>query len=339
LIRQLCILLVLTIGAGSPALAQSNTLDSVRDRGTLRCGVDVNIAGLARRSENGVWNGLEIDFCRAFAGATLGDSNAVEFVPIQFRDRFPALQSGEVDVLASTSVGTFGRDTAQGIDFVGPYFVETGSILVRSDLGLSRFDQFGSIPVCFVTGTLQETILSDWEAQTGVTLLKVSMPDWDSARAGYRDGRCDGLSNTRTSLLAFRQSLAQPDSHRLIDDAVGIAGLYFGVRHSDDRWEDIIRWTFNTLVLAEEYGITQVNSVRLSQDSQNPVIRRLLSPENNLGEALGLDGEWALQAINAAGNYGEIYSRAFGESTALPIPRDMNRLWTQGGIMYSPPFD
>ncbi|MAK64499.1 MAG: amino acid ABC transporter substrate-binding protein [Maricaulis sp.] len=326
------------LALAGPAQAQTDTLASVQDRGYLRCGINPFQQGMAVE-DGGRWLGMGPDLCRAFAAATLGDPNAVTFVPVTARTRFPALQSGEIDVLVRTTTWTFTRDTALGADFIGPYYVESERILVRRDSGLTEFEDLDGQPICTIAGSLTEAVMQNQEQAAGIDIQTIPVADTVQYREAYQAGRCIGVTDGQAGLTALRALMDDPDAHAFINGRMAVSPLSIAVRHGDDHWEDIIRWTFNALATAEELGVTQTNVQRLSTQSRHPIIRRLINPEGGSGAALGLESDWAFRALQAVGNLGEIYDRAFGEGSELVIPRGPSALWRDGGMVVTAPFE
>ncbi len=321
-----------------PVQAQTDTLTSVQDRGSLRCGINPFQQGMA--VEDGErWLGMGPDLCRAFAAATLGDPNAVIFIPVTARTRFPALQSGEIDVLVRTTTWTFTRDTALGADFIGPYYVESERVLVRRDSGLTEFEQLDGQQICTISGSLTEAVMQNRERALGIDIETVPVGDTLQYRQVYEDGGCVGVTDGQAGLTALRALMENPDDHVFINGRMAVSPLSIAVRHGDDHWEDIIRWTFNALATAEELGITQTNVQRLSTQSRHPIVYRLINPEGGSGASLGLDANWAFRAIQAVGNLEEVYERAFGEGSELVIPRGPSALWRDGGMVVTAPFE
>ena len=316
-----------------------DTLATVRDRGTLRCGVNPSQLGMAAQDARGNWRGMGIDLCRAIAAATLGDPNAVTFVPVTARTRFPALQSGEIDVLSRTTTWTLSRDTTQGVDFIGPYFVEEERILVRADSGITSAQELDGQPICAVTGSLTEAVLRRYQERAGIAIDFVPVTGTEDYAEAYGAGRCIGVTDGKAGLEALRAAQSDPDAHRLLDDQLALSPLSLAVRHGDDRWDDIVQWTFNALATAEQLDVTQANVLRLSRESRHPIIRRMVNPDGGSGALLGLEPNWALRAIQAVGNLGEVYDRSFGPSRILPIPRGRSALWQDGGLIFPAPFE
>lgn len=336
---KLILPLLALVSGPTTALAQNQTLETVRDRGVLLCGVNPNQTGMAVQSQTGRWDGMGIDLCRAFAAATLGDASAVEYIPVTARTRFPALQSGEIDILLRTTTWTYNRDTAQGIDFIASYYIETERILVRADSGLTNFSDLDGQPICIVAGSITENIVSNRERVAGIDIQPVPVSGLEDYRAAYRDERCVGVADGAAGLTALRASLDDPEAHVFIEEALAISPLSIAVRHGDDGWEDIVRWTFFALLEAEGLGITQINAQRQAENSRHPIVRRIFNADGGSGDALGLEPDWALRAVLAVGNYGEIYNRHFGPNGALPIDRGVNRRMDDGGMLFTAPFE
>lgn len=321
------------------ALGQSQTLDAVTDRGVLLCGVNPNQTGMAVQHDSGRWEGMGVDLCRAFAASTLGDANAVEFVPVTARTRFRALQSGEIDILVRTTAWTHDRDTTQGIDFVATYFMETESILLPTGSSLSTFEQLDGQSVCIVAGSRTESIVRSRQELVGIDIDYVPVTGVDEYTSAYQEGRCTGVADGQAGLTALRAQMDDPEAHGVIEEALALSPLSIAVRHGDDRWEDIVRWTFFALLDAERLGVTQINVQRQSEASRHPIVRRIFNAEGGSGEALGLETNWALRAVLAVGNYGEIYDRHFGPESVLPIERTINRRMEDGGMLFAAPFE
>lgn len=333
----LALLAILALPNG--AEAQSRTLETVRERGVLLCGVNPGQTGMAVQSETGAWDGMGVDLCRAFAAATLGEANAVEFVPVTARTRFPALQSGEIDILVRTTTWTYNRDTAFGVDFIASYYMETERILVTAGSGLQSFTDLDGQPVCVITGSITENIVRNRQEAAGIAIEPVPVAGVEQYTQAYRDGRCVGVADGAAGLTALRMAMPDPEAHRFIAEELAISPLSIAVRHGDDSWEDMIRWTFFALLEAERLGVTQVNAQRMARESRHPIVRRIFNAEGGSGEALGLEPDWALRAVQAVGNYGEVYARAFGPNGALPVERGKNRIWSEGGMLFTAPFE
>ncbi|WP_425405657.1 amino acid ABC transporter substrate-binding protein [Hwanghaeella sp.] len=318
-------------------VASAGTLDDVKAKGYIDCGVTTGLAGFASPDDKGEWAGFDVDFCRAMAAAVLGDAKAVKFTPTTGKTRFPALQSGEVDVLARNTTWTFSRDTDLGFEFVGVNYYDGQGFMVKADLGVKSALELDGASVCIQTGTTTELNLADYFRANNMSFTPIVIEDNAEARQNYESGACDVYTTDRSGLAATRVVLANPDEHVVLPEIISKEPLGPLVRHGDNQWGDIARWTLNAMVTAEELGVTAAN-VGEMKNSNNPEIRRLLGTEGDLGAMIGLDNEWAARAIAAVGNYGESYDRNIGPNTPLGLARGVNALWTKGGILYSPPF-
>ena len=326
--------LAMTAGA---ALAASSTLDAVKQRGRLICGINVGLAGFAVPDDKGVWRGFEVDFCRAVGAAVFGDPDRVAYKPLTGKTRFPALQSGEVDLLARITTWTFKRDVNLGFDFVGVTFYDGQGFLIHKDLGVTSARELDGASVCIQTGTTTELNLADFFRANGMKFRSVVVEDAAEARQNYAANRCDVYTTDRSGLAAQRSVLKNPGDHVILPETISKEPFGLVVRHGDNAWGDIVRWVRNALVVAEELGVTRENVGRM-RTSGTPEIRRLLGEDGDFGAALGLSRDWAFKAIEGVGNYGEIYDRHIGPRTAIGLDRGVNNLWTKGGILYAPPF-
>ena len=326
--------LAMTAGA---ALAASSTLDAVKKRGRLICGINVGLAGFAVPDDKGVWRGFEVDFCRAVGAAVFGDPDRVAYKPLTGKTRFPALQSGEVDLLARITTWTFKRDVNLGFDFVGVTLYDGQGFLIHKDLGVTSARELDGASVCIQTGTTTELNLADFFRANGMKFRSVVVEDAAEARQNYAANRCDVYTTDRSGLAAQRSVLKNPGDHVILPEIVSKEPFGLVVRHGDNAWGDIVRWVRNALVVAEELGVTRANAESM-KTSRNPEIRRLLGEDGDFGVALGLSRDWAFKAIEGVGNYGEIYDRHIGPRTAIGLDRGVNNLWTKGGILYAPPF-
>jgi len=331
---------LLTVSAAAllgTSVANAGTLDDVKAKGYIDCGVTTGLAGFAAPDDAGEWEGFDVDFCRAMAAAVLGDPKAVKFTPTTGKTRFPALQSGEVDVLARNTTWTFSRDTDLGFEFVGVNYYDGQGFMVKADLGVKSALELDGASVCIQTGTTTELNLADYFRANNMSFTPIVIEDNAEARQNYESGACDVYTTDRSGLAATRVVLSNPDEHVVLPEIISKEPLGPLVRHGDNQWGDIARWTLNALVTAEELGVTQGN-VGGMKDSNNPEIRRLVGAEGDLGAMIGLDAEWAMRAISAVGNYSEVYEKHIGPNTPLGLARGVNALWTDGGILYSPPF-
>ena len=329
-------LTVAGLAAGASAAA---TLDDVKARGKLNCGVTTGLVGFAAPDANGVWEGFDVAICRAVAAAVLGDGNAVEFVPTTGKTRFTALASGEIDLLARNTTWTFSRDTDLKFDFVGVNYYDGQGFLVPKSLGVSSAKELDGATVCIQTGTTTELNLADFFRANNISYEPVPIETNAEGQQQYLAGACDPYTTDASGLASTRAAFENPGDHVILPEIISKEPLGPLVRHGDNDWGDIVRWTFYALVAAEEMGITSANIGELSAAAgANPEINRILGTEGELGAMIGLDNDWAKRAISVGGNYGEIFEKNIGEKTPIGLARGLNAQWTQGGIMYAPPF-
>lgn len=320
-------------------VAGAATLDDVKARGTLNCGVTTGVPGFAAPDANGEWQGFDVAICRSVAAAVLGDSTAVEFVPTTGKTRFTALASGEIDLLARNTTWTFSRDTDLKFDFVGVNYYDGQGFLVRKDLGVTSAKDLDGATICVQTGTTTELNLADFFRVNSISYQPVPIETTAEAQQQYIAGACDSYTTDASALAAVRGSLADPTAHAILPEIISKEPLGPLVRHGDNEWGDIVMWTLNALIAAEEYGVTSANLEELaSAPGDNPEINRLLGTEGNLGEMIGLEAGWAKNAIGVAGNYGEVFEKNIGENTPIGLARGLNGQYTEGGLLYSPPF-
>ncbi len=313
------------------------TLAAVRQRDLLVCGTSTGAAGFSLPDSRGEYRGLDNDLCRALAGAVLGDAAKIRWVPLTTTARLPALQSGQIDVLIRTVTWTQSRDTANGLNFTGVSFHDGQGFLLRTSLGLKSAMELGGASICVVAGSTNELNLTDWARANRIDYRPVVFEQNDEARRSYLAGRCDAYSTDASQLAGLRASFPHPEEHVILPDIISKEPHSPVVRHGDDQWFDIVRWTFFALLTAEELGITQANADSFLA-SQNPEVRRLLGLTGDHGPLMGLDRRWAYWAIKAAGNYGEIFERNLGMGSPIGLRRGLNDLWTRGGLMYAPPI-
>lgn len=324
------------LGAG---MAAAGTLEDVKARGELLCGSNAGLAGFAAPDAAGVYQGFDVAMCRAVAAAVLGDPMKVKVVPLSSETRFTALSAGEVDMLARTSTWTYSRDTDLKLDFVAVNYYDGQGFMVKKSLGVASAKELDGATVCIQTGTTTELNLADYFKSNGMTYQPVPLKDNAEAEQQYSAGACDVYTTDASGLAATRATFADAGEHVILPEIISKEPLALVVRHGDNQWGDIVRWTFNALIAAEEFGITSANVEEMSGAvGTNPEINRLLGTEGELGAMMGLDKDWAKRAILAGGNYGEIFAANIGESTPIGLARGLNALWTQGGLQYSPPF-
>ncbi|MEO0679335.1 MAG: amino acid ABC transporter substrate-binding protein [Pseudomonadota bacterium] len=319
--------------------ASAGTLDDVKAKGHLQCGVSTGVAGFAYTDADGEWQGFDIAVCRAVAAAVFGDPTAVKFTPTTGKTRFTALASGEVDMLARNTTWTFSRDVDLKFEFVGVNYYDGQGFMVPSELGVSSATELDGATVCIQTGTTTELNLADFFRVNGMAYEPVPIETNAEAQQKYLAGACDVYTTDASGLAATRSTFEDPGAHVILPEIVSKEPLGPLVRHGDHEWGDIVRWTLNALIIAEEIGITSENVDELaSAATNNPEINRMLGTEGEYGAMLGLDGDFVVDVIKAGGNYGEIFAEFIGSDTPIGLERGLNALWTQGGILYAPPF-
>ena len=329
----------LAVAGVAATAASAATLDDVKARGVLNCGVTTGLTGFAAPDANGVWEGFDVGVCRAVAAAVLGDPNAVEFVPTTGQTRFTALASGEIDMLARNTTWTFSRDVDLKFEFVGVNYYDGQGFMVPRDLGVSSAKELDGATVCIQTGTTTELNLADYFRANNITYEPVPIETNAEAQQQYLAGACDVYTTDASGLAATRATFEDPAAHVLLPEIVSKEPLGPLVRHGDNDWGDIVRWTLNALIAAEELGVTSANIAELAAaPTNNPEINRLLGTEGELGAMLGLENNWAVNAISAGGNYGELFEKNIGENTPIGLARGLNAQWTDGGLLYTPPF-
>ena len=320
-------------------MAAATTLDDVKARGELNCGSNTGLAGFGLPDANGTWVGFDVAVCRAIAAAVLGDPTKVKFVPTSGQTRLTALASGEIDVLVRNTTWTFSRDVDLKLDFVGVNYYDGQGFMVPKALGVSSAKELNGATVCIQTGTTTELNLADFFKANNMTYTPVAIESNAEGIQQYLAGACDAYTTDASGLASTRASFAAPDEHIILPEIISKEPLGPLVRHGDNQWGDIVRWTLNALITAEEFGVTSANLEEQVASSTNPEVQRLLGTStDDLGAMLGLDKEWARRAIAAGGNYGEIFAATIGEATPIGLARGLNAQWTQGGLLYSPPF-
>jgi general L-amino acid transport system substrate-binding protein len=328
----------LTIAGLAAGAAAAGTLDDVKARGTLNCGVTTGLVGFAAPDANGVWEGFDVGVCRALAAAVLGDPMAVEFVPTTGQTRFTALASGEIDFLARNTTWTFSRDVDLKFEFVGINYYDGQGFMVPRALGVSSAKDLDGATVCIQTGTTTELNLADYFRSNNISYEPVPIETNAEGQQQYLAGACDTYTTDASGLAATRATFENPGDHVLLPEIISKEPLGPLVRHGDNEWADVARWTLNALIAAEELGVTSANITEMASGTDNPEINRLLGTEGELGAMLGLESDWAMKAIMAGGNYGELFEKNIGENTPIGLARGLNALWTDGGLVYTPPF-
>ena len=318
------------------AAKKSKTLKNTMKKGFVRCGVSQGLPGFSNADAAGNWTGVDVDVCRAVAAAVLGDANKVKFTPLSAKERFTALTSGEIDILSRNTTWTLSRDADIGLTFVGVNFYDGQGFMVRKDSGITSTSQFkNGISACTNIGTTTELNMRDFFNSKGISYEPVAFEKADEVVAAYDSGRCDTYTTDKSGLAAQRTKMANPDDHIVLPETISKEPLGPVVRQGDAVWEDIVRWSLNVMIEAEEYGINSANA-DMMKTSENPQIKRLVGSEGELGSAFGLDNDWSLRIIKQVGNYGESYKRNIADTGILP-DRGPNQIWTKGGLLYVPP--
>ena len=319
---------------GAAAL-HAQTLDAVRAAGELRCGINTGLPGFAYTDDAGNWTGFDVAYCRALAAAVLGDADAVTYVNLTGKTRFPALQAGEIDVLSRNTTWTISRDVDLGFTFVGVNYYDGQGFMGRRSLGVMSATELDGASVCIQTGTTTELNLADFFRTNGMEYEPVPIETNAEARAAYEEERCDVYTTDASGIAATRSTFADADAHMIFPEIVSKEPLGPLVQQGDDQWADIARWVLNALIIAEELDVTQASVRAMAGGTGHPEINRMLGTEGSYGEMLGLDAQWAVRAIEAEGNYAEIFERYL---TPLSLQRGLNALYKDGGILYAPPF-
>jgi general L-amino acid transport system substrate-binding protein len=325
------------IGATGAASAQTKTLDTVKQRGTLVCGVTTGLAGFGQPDDKGNWTGLDVDYCRAVAAAVFGDDKKVKYVPTTAKERFTALQSGEVDMLARNTTWTMSRDSSLGLSFTGINYFDGQGFMVKKSLGVTSAKELNGASVCVQTGTTTELNLADYFKSNNMTYKSVVFEKLDETLQAYQSGRCDVFTTDQSGLYSTRIQQPNPEEHVVLPEIISKEPLGPSVRQGDSQWFTIVKWVHFALLNAEELGVTQANVTQMAT-STNPEIKRLLGKDGDFGKGIGLENDWAVNIIKAVGNYGEIFERNVGSGSRLKIARGLNRLWNKGGLQYAPPI-
>jgi len=315
----------------------AGTLDDVKAKGHIQCGVSQGLPGFSNADAQGNWTGLDVDFCRAVAAAVFGDASKVKFTPLSSKERFTALQSGEIDLLSRNTTWTATRDTALGLNFAGVNYYDGQGFMVRKSLGVTSALQLGGAAVCTNTGTTTELNVADYFRANNMKFEVVAFEKADEVVGAYDKGRCDVYTTDQSGLYAQRLKLSNVNDHIVLPEIISKEPLGPVVRQGDDGWFNIIRWTHNAMLNAEEMGVTSANVDEMTK-SKNPAVLRLVGKEGSFGENLGLGNDWSYNIIKQVGNYAESFERNVGPKTPLGISRGLNALWSKGGIQYAPPI-
>jgi len=316
--------------------ANAATLDDVKAKGFVQCGVNTGLLGFGSPDDQGNWTGFDVDYCRAVAAAIFNDPQKVKFTPLSTAERFTALQSGEIDILSRNTTWTMARDTSLGLSFVGTTYYDGQGFMVRKSLGITSALELTGASICVQTGTTTELNMADFFRVNNMNYNPVVFEKLPEANAAYDSGRCDAYTTDSSGLYATRLVLTNPDEHVVLPEIISKEPLGPVVRQGDTQWFNIGKWVFFALINAEELGVTQAN-VEEMKSSENQDIRRLLGTDGTFGEGIGLTNDWAANVLKAVGNYGEIFEKNIGSGSKLGIARGLNALWSKGGIQYAPP--
>ena len=336
--KNLSILLAGAASLAAATVAQAGTLDDVRAKGFVQCGVSQGLPGFSNADDAGNWTGIDVDLCRAVAAAVFGDAEAVKFTPLSAKQRFTALSSGEVDILSRNTTWTMTRDTQLGLNFAGVNYYDGQGMMVPTALGVSSATELDGANICTNTGTTTELNITDYFRENGMSFNLVAFEKADEVVAAYDAGRCDVYTTDRSGLAAQRTKLTAPDSHMVLPEIISKEPLGPVVRQGDDNWFNIVRWSLNAMINAEELGVDSSNVNQMTYNDNSPAIDRLIGKEGKFGEELGLSADWAYQIIRQVGNYAESYERNVGPNTPLKLDRGVNALWSKGGILYAAPI-
>ena len=317
--------------------AAGGTMDAVKGRGFVRCGVNTGLPGFSNADDQGNWKGLDVDICRAVAAAVLGDAAKVRYTPLTAKERLTALQSGEIDLLSRNTTWTLSRDTAQGLNFTGVSYYDGQGFLVSKGLGVKSAKDLDGASICILSGTTTELNVADYFRAHGMHYRPVVFDTADLTIKAFEAGRCDVLTSDQSQLYALRIKLAKPQEAVVLPEVISKEPLGPVVRQGDDEWFNVVRWSLFALLNAEELGVSAQNVDRM-KSSGNPEVRRLLGVEGDLGKGMGLANDWAFRIVKQVGNYAEVFERNVGRDTPLKIERGLNALWNRGGLQYAPPI-
>ncbi len=335
--KKLFALIVLSI-VMAVSTAWSGTLEDVQKKDVLTCGISEGVPGFSIPNSKGEWVGFDVDMGRAVAAAVLSDPKKMKFVSLASKQKIIAVSSGQVDLTSRTTTWTLKRDAKQGVDFTTIVFYDGQGFMLPRSLGVDSATKIDGASVCVTAGTTSELNLADFARLYNLKIEALVFDGKKEALGAYATGRCDAFTTDVSQLASLRTTLAKPEDHMIMPEVISKEPLSPLVRHGDNQWKDIVTWVINGLIAAEEYGVTAANVLEMKEKSNNPVVQRMLGKSGDTGSYLGLDKDWMVRAIQAVGNYGEIYDRHFGPSTKLNIPRGVNKLWTQGGLHYALPI-
>jgi general L-amino acid transport system substrate-binding protein len=332
-------ILALAMSTASAFAAEGDTLNAIKQRGEVTCGVSTGASvGMSTLDDKGNWAGLEVEFCRALAAAVLGSPEKVKFVPLEFKNAFAALTSSSVDLLARSATWTYTRDSEMKFEWPVVYMYDGQGFLVRKSLGVKSAKDLNGASICVSGGTTTELNLADYFRTNNMKYTPIVANSREQNLANLEASRCDAYSNERGGLAANRAALPKADEYVVLPDVISKEPLGPVVRQDDPRFRDIVAWTFYAMVLAEEFGITKANVADQAESSKNPEVQRLLGKTGDFGAKLGLPNDWAVRVISTAGNYGELYERNLGSGSKVSLSRGQNELWSKGGLLYAPPM-
>ncbi len=324
------------LATGAQAQSGSKTLDSIKQKGFLTCGVNTGLAGFGLPDDKGNWTGLDVDLCRGISAAIFNDPNKIKFIPLSAKDRFTALQSGEIDVLSRNGTWTQSREAELGLMWAGVNYYDGQGFMVRKKLNVASALELNGASICVQQGTTTELNMADFFRSKGMKYEVVAFADINETVKAYDSGRCDAYTTDASGLYGSRLKLVNPDEHVVLPEIISKEPLGPAVRQGDDNWFHLVRWTHFVMVNAEELGVTRANVDDMLK-STNPEVRRLLGVEGDFGKGLGLTRDWAFRIVKHVGNYGEVFNRNVGDGSPLKIKRGLNALWAQGGLQYAPP--
>jgi len=336
--KKLSLIVAGVAAFAAASVAQAGTLEDVRAKGFIQCGVSQGLPGFSNPDDQGNWTGIDVDLCRAVAAAVFGDANAVKYTPLSAKQRFTALSSGEIDILSRNTTWTMTRDTQLGLNFAGVNYYDGQGMMVPTALGVNSATELDGANICTNTGTTTELNITDYFRANGMSFNLVAFEKADEVVAAYDSGRCDVYTTDRSGLAAQRTKLTNPDNHKVLPEIISKEPLGPVVRQGDDQWFNIVRWSLNAMINAEEMGITSANINKLTYNDKTPAEARFIGTEGKFGEELGLANDWAYKIISQVGNYAESYDRNVGPNTPLKLDRGVNALWSQGGILYAAPI-
>ena len=335
--KRVVTMLAVAAALGFAASASAQTLNTVKQRGNLVCGVSQGLPGFSTPDDRGNWTGLDVDLCRAVAAAIFNDANKVKFTPLSAKDRFTALQSGEIDLLSRNSTWTLSRDTSLGLNFAAVNYYDGQGFMVRKALKINSALELNGASVCTQTGTTTELNLADYFRANKMKYEVLALATADETIKAYDAGRCDVFTTDVSQLYSEKLKLTNANDHIILSEVISKEPLGPAVRHGDDQWFDLIKWTHFAMINAEELGVSS-KTIDEALKSDKPDVKRLVGTEGNMGEQLGLTKDWAVRIVKLVGNYGEVFERNVGSGSKLGIARGLNNLWTKGGIQYAPPI-